>query len=127
MYMYVIIPFPTPLPTTTKHTHSGYIGVVNRSQKDIDGRKDIKVAMATLPTEWVCHIFRERSTKPLQERGRNRLVQLFGVDIEHHIKGGGSDISKTELTGGAKINRIFHERFPFELVKVHIHVHSIMM
>ena len=24
----------------------------------------------------------------------------------------------TELSGGAKINRIFHERFPFELVKV---------
>lgn len=24
----------------------GYIGVVNRSQKDIDGRKDIKVALA---------------------------------------------------------------------------------
>ena len=23
-----------------------------------------------------------------------------------------------ELSGGAKINRIFHERFPFELVKV---------
>ena len=24
----------------------------------------------------------------------------------------------SELTGGAKINKIFHERFPFELVKV---------
>lgn len=24
----------------------GYIGVVNRSQKDIDGRKDIKAALA---------------------------------------------------------------------------------
>ena len=24
----------------------GYIGIVNRSQKDIDGRKDIKAAMA---------------------------------------------------------------------------------
>ena len=47
-----------------------------------------------------------------------RLVQSFGVDFEHRIEGGGSDMSKTELTGGAKINRIFHERFPFELVKV---------
>ena len=46
------------------------------------------------------------------------LVQSFGVDFEHRIEGGGSDMSKTELTGGAKINRIFHERFPFELVKV---------
>ena len=47
-----------------------------------------------------------------------RLVQTFGVDFEHRIEGGGSEMSKTELTGGAKINRIFHERFPFELVKV---------
>ena len=31
---------------------------------------------------------------------------------------GGAEISATELSGGAKINRIFHERFPFELVKV---------
>ena len=46
------------------------------------------------------------------------LVQSFGVDFERRIEGGGSEMSKTELTGGAKINRIFHERFPFELVKV---------
>lgn len=46
------------------------------------------------------------------------MVQTFGVDFEHRIEGGGSEMSKTELTGGAKINRIFHERFPFELVKV---------
>ena len=59
------------------------------------------------------------------------LVQSFGVDFEHRIEGGGSDMSKTELTGGAKINRIFHERFPFELVKVlptitifvYVHIH----
>ena len=46
------------------------------------------------------------------------MVQSFGVEFEHRIEGGGSDMSKTELTGGARINRIFHERFPFELVKV---------
>ena len=27
-------------------------------------------------------------------------------------------VNTTQLSGGAKINRIFHERFPFELVKV---------
>lgn len=27
----------------------------------------------------------------------------------------------SELTGGAKISKIFHERFPFELVKVSIY------
>lgn len=33
----------------------------------------------------------------------------------------GSDaeqVSTMELCGGAKINRLFHERFPFELVKM---------
>ena len=32
--------------TTHTHSHTGYVGVVNRSQKDIDGRKDIKQAQA---------------------------------------------------------------------------------
>ena len=47
------------------------------------------------------------------------MVQNFGNDFDHRIAGGGTDIvSKGELTGGARINKIFHERFPFELVKV---------
>jgi hypothetical protein len=47
------------------------------------------------------------------------LVQNYGSDFEHRIAGGGTElVSKGELTGGAKINKIFHERFPFELVKV---------
>ena len=52
-----------------------------------------------------------------------RLVQGYGNDFEQSIEGGGgsSDIMMSELTGGAKINRIFHERFPFELVKVRSH------
>ena len=45
------------------------------------------------------------------------LVQNFGVDFNHRISGGAQE-KMTELSGGAKINRIFHERFPFELVKV---------
>jgi len=49
----------------------------------------------------------------------SRLVQSFGMDFEHRIEGGGAEVaSKGELTGGARINKIFHERFPFELVKV---------
>ena len=48
----------------------------------------------------------------------SRLVQLFGTDFQQRIEGGGSEAVAKELSGGAKINRIFHERFPFELVKV---------
>ena len=46
-------------------------------------------------------------------------MQSFGTDFEQLIEGGGAEFaSKGELSGGARINKIFHERFPFELVKV---------
>ncbi|XP_020560914.1 dynamin-2 isoform X5 [Oryzias latipes] len=148
----------------------GYIGVVNRSQKDIDGKKDIGAAMAaerkfflshpayrhlaermgtphlqkTLNQQLTNHI---RDTLPglrskLQsqllslekevEEYKNfrpddptrktkallQMVQQFGVDFEKCIEGSGDQVDTNELSGGAKINRIFHERFPFELVKI---------
>lgn len=46
------------------------------------------------------------------------MVQQFGLEFEHKIEGGGSEVNRGKLSGGAKINKIFHERFPFELVKV---------
>lgn len=46
------------------------------------------------------------------------MVQQFSVDFEKRIEGSGDQVDTLELSGGAKINRIFHERFPFELVKV---------
>ncbi|XP_068562375.1 dynamin-1a isoform X7 [Cebidichthys violaceus] len=148
----------------------GYIGVVNRSQKDIDGRKDINAAMAaerkfflshpgyrhladrmgtpylqkTLNQQLTNHIrdtlpslraklqsqllsiekeveeyknFRpddpSRKTKALLQ-----MVQQFSVDFDKCIEGSGDQIDTAELSGGARINRIFHERFPFELVKM---------
>ena len=47
-----------------------------------------------------------------------RMVQQYNVDFDKEIEGSGSSIETNELSGGAKINRVFHERFPFELVKV---------
>ncbi|XP_053320806.1 dynamin-2 isoform X4 [Spea bombifrons] len=148
----------------------GYIGVVNRSQKDIDGKKDIRAALAaerkfflshpsyrhiadrmgtphlqkTLNQQLTNHI---RDTLPalrskLQsqllslekevEEYKNfrpddptrktkallQMVQQFGVDFEKRIEGSGDQVDTLELSGGARINRIFHERFPFELVKM---------
>lgn len=46
------------------------------------------------------------------------MVQQFAVDFEKRIEGSGDQVDTLELSGGARINRIFHERFPFELVKV---------
>ena len=47
------------------------------------------------------------------------MLQNFTMEIEKVIEGGsGEDIDTEHLSGGARINRVFHERFPFELVKL---------
>ncbi|XP_047228074.1 dynamin-1a isoform X5 [Girardinichthys multiradiatus] len=148
----------------------GYIGVVNRSQKDIDGRKDINAAIAAEKKFFLSHpAYRhlaERMGTPYLQKVLNQqltnhirdtlpalraklqsqllsiekeveeyknfrpddpsrktkallqMVQQFSVDFEKCIEGSGDQIDTAELSGGARINRIFHERFPFELVKM---------
>uniref|UniRef100_A0A672UXG2 dynamin GTPase n=1 Tax=Strigops habroptila TaxID=2489341 RepID=A0A672UXG2_STRHB len=107
----------------------GYIGVVNRSQKDIDGKKDIRAALAAERKFFLSHpAYRhmaDRMGTPTSRRSSTRsplcptwMVQQFGVDFEKRIEGSGDQVDTLELSGGARINRIFHERFPFELVKM---------
>ncbi|XP_074545912.1 dynamin-1a isoform X2 [Halichoeres trimaculatus] len=148
----------------------GYIGVVNRSQKDIDGRKDITAAMAAerkfflshpayrhladrMGTPYLQKVLNQQLTNHIRdtlpglraklqsqllsiekevEEYKNfrpddpsrktkallQMVQQFSVDFEKCIEGSGDQIDTAELSGGARINRIFHERFPFELVKM---------
>jgi len=48
-----------------------------------------------------------------------RMIQQLQSDFERTIEGSGSALVNTnELSGGAKINRIFHERLRFEIVKM---------
>ena len=47
-----------------------------------------------------------------------RMIQQFHSDFEKAIEGTGDQIDTIQLSGGARINRVFHERFPYELVKV---------
>ncbi|XP_034558380.1 dynamin-3 isoform X2 [Notolabrus celidotus] len=148
----------------------GYIGVVNRSQKDIDGKKDIKAALEAERKFFFTHpayrhmadkmgtprlqkVLNEQLTNHIRDtlpafrsklqsqllaldkeaeeyRGYRpddpsrktkqllQMVQQFSVDFEKRIEGSGDQVDTVELSGGAKINRIFHERFPFELVKM---------
>ncbi|KAJ7316437.1 hypothetical protein JRQ81_002599 [Phrynocephalus forsythii] len=144
----------------------GYIGVVNRSQKDIDGKKDIRAALAAerkffLSHPAYRHMADRMGTPHLQKQLTNhiretlpslrsklqsqllslekeveeyknfrpddptrktkallQMVQQFAVDFEKRIEGSGDQVDTLELSGGARINRIFHERFPFELVKM---------
>ena len=46
------------------------------------------------------------------------MIQGFNDTFEKLIEGTGASVDTAELSGGAKINKIFHERFPYELVKV---------
>ncbi|TNM87476.1 hypothetical protein fugu_005697 [Takifugu bimaculatus] len=148
----------------------GYIGVVNRSQKDIDGKKDIKAALHeeqkfflahpayrhmaermgtpylqkmlnqqltnhirdTLPA-FRSHLhsqllalnkeaeeYRQHSPDDATHRTKTLLhsVQHLAVDFEKLIEGSGDKVDTVSLSGGARINRIFHERFPYELIKM---------
>lgn len=159
------------LENRTLPLRRGYVGVVNRSQKDIDGRKDIKAALIaerqfflahnayrhmadrmgtsylqkTLNSQLTSHI---KDTLPaLRNKLQSQLISMekevaeyknfspddpskktkalltilqeVSKDWEKAISGADSaEVSTVELSGGAKINRIFTERFPFELVKV---------
>ncbi|ESN97715.1 hypothetical protein HELRODRAFT_101987 [Helobdella robusta] len=148
----------------------GYIGIVNRSQKDIDGRKDIRSAMAAERKFFLSHpAYRHmadrmgsnylqkvlnqqltnhiRATLPsLRNKLQSQLISMekeveeyknfrpddptrktkalmqlintFNFDLEKSIEGSGSEVNVHELSGGAKINKIFHERFPYEIVQI---------
>ncbi|RVE65860.1 hypothetical protein OJAV_G00120760 [Oryzias javanicus] len=148
----------------------GYIGVVNRSQKDIDGKKDINAAIAAerkfflshpayrhladrMGTPYLQKILNQQLTNHIRDtlpalrsklqsqllsiekevdeyknfrpddpsrktKALLQMVQQFSVDFDKCIEGSGDQIDTAELSGGARINRIFHERFPFELVKM---------
>ncbi|KAM4527328.1 dynamin-1a isoform 7-T7 [Odontesthes bonariensis] len=148
----------------------GYIGVVNRSQKDIDGKKDINAAIAAerkfflshpayrhladrMGTPYLQKVLNQQLTNHIRDtlpglraklqsqllsiekevdeyknfrpddpsrktKALLQMVQQFSVDFEKCIEGSGDQIDTAELSGGARINRIFHERFPFELVKM---------
>ena len=48
-----------------------------------------------------------------------QMVTGLQNDFERAIEGSGSgNVNTLELSGGAKINRLFHERFPYEIVRM---------
>lgn len=148
----------------------GYIGIVNRSQKDIDGKKDIKAAQVAerkfflshsayrhladrMGTAYLQKTLNQQLTNHIREclpALRNRLqenilsmekevemyknfrpddpaqktkalmqmLHNFTQDFDKVIEGGSMDVDTEHLSGGAKINKVFHERFPFELYRL---------
>ncbi|KAF2368039.1 Dynamin central domain [Trinorchestia longiramus] len=149
----------------------GYVGVVNRSQKDIEGRKDIKAALAAERKFFISHpsyrhladrcgtpylqrVLNQQLTNHIREtlpalrdklqkqflsmekeveqykhfrpddpaiktKAMLQMIQQLQNDFERAIEGSGSAaINTAELSGGAKINRLFHERFPYEIVRM---------
>ncbi|CAG0923724.1 unnamed protein product [Notodromas monacha] len=151
----------------------GYVGVVNRSQKDIDGKKDIKAALQAertfflshpsyrhladrLGTSYLQRVLNQQLTNHIRDtlpslrdklmkqmlslekeveqfknfrpddpaiktKAMMTMVQQLQTNFVRAIEGSGSaNINTNELSGGAKINRLFHERFPFEIVKMEV-------
>ncbi|XP_063613010.1 dynamin-like isoform X1 [Penaeus indicus] len=149
----------------------GYVGVVNRSQKDIEGKKDIKAAMAAerkfflghpayrhvadrMGTPYLQRVLNQQLTNHIREtlpglrdklqkqllamekeveqykhfrpddpaiktKAMLQMIQQLQNDFERAIEGSGSAaINTNELSGGARINRLFHERFPYEIVRM---------
>jgi GTP-binding protein EngB required for normal cell division len=61
----------------------GYVGVVNRSQKDIDGRKDITAALAAERNFFISH----PAYRHLTERmGTGHLQKTLNQQLTNHIK-----------------------------------------
>lgn len=61
----------------------GYIGVVNRSQKDIEGRKDINAALAAERKFFITH----QSYRHLAERlGTPYLQRVLNQQLTNHIR-----------------------------------------
>ena len=149
----------------------GYIGVVNRSQRDIEGKKDIKLALENerkfflshpsyrhmadrMGTPYLQRVLNQQLTNHIREclpalrekmqkqmlilekdveeyknfrpddpqrktKAMLQMIQQLQTDFERSIEGSGSaSVNTSELSGGARINRLFHERFPFEIVKM---------
>ena len=151
----------------------GYVAVVNRSQKDIEGKKDIKAAVEAerkfflshssyrhmadkCGTPFLQHQLNQQLTNHIKDslpslrdklqrqmlslekeveqykhfqpndpsfktKSMLQMIHQLQQDFERAIEGSGSSTINTfELSGGAKINSLFHERFPYELVRVEL-------
>lgn len=60
----------------------------------------------------------------LKTKAMLQMIQRLQADFDRSIEGSGKGdgvINTDELSGGAKINRLFHERFPFEIHQVTTH------
>ncbi|XP_076346935.1 dynamin-1-like isoform X1 [Tachypleus tridentatus] len=159
------------LENKTLPLRRGYVGVVNRSQRDIEGRKDIKAALDAerkfflshpsyrhmaekMGTPYLQRVLNQQLTNHIRDtlpalreklqrqllsmekeveeyknfrpddpsrktKAMMQMIQQLQTDFEQNIEGSGSAaVNTNELSGGARINRLFHERFPFEIVKM---------
>ncbi|VDO86648.1 unnamed protein product [Schistosoma margrebowiei] len=46
------------------------------------------------------------------------MVQSFEAEFSQNISGHAADVNTQILSGGAEINRVFHERFRYDLLKI---------
>ncbi|KAJ8979051.1 hypothetical protein NQ317_010302 [Molorchus minor] len=129
----------------------GYVGVINRSQRDIEEKTDIRTAIVAERKFFLSHPayahLKDRLGTPYLQKTlnqqltnhirntlpslRNKLQKQVIIlekelgdfknfspdDPTRALEGFRSDeINTSELSGGAKISCLFHERFPFEMI-----------
>lgn len=160
---------PVLLPCCSRR---GYVGVVNRSQADINGNKDIKAALAAerkfflqhdayrdlsdkMGTRYLQEVLNKQLTNHIRDvlpelkaklskevkrlevqvtalkkdnlndprrstKNLVKIINMFGSELEKRVNGSGDTMSLDTLSGGARIARVFAERFPYEMAKVEL-------
>ena len=57
---------------------------------------------------------------PVKNNTKNlvKMVNALGTDISTSIEGSRDAMNLTKLSGGARIAKVFHERFPYAIARV---------
>merc|ERR1712142_697279 len=83
------------------------------------GRDKLQRQLLSLEKEVEQYKYFRPDDPSIKTKAMLQMIQQLQQDFERAIEGSGSAAVNTlELSGGAKINRLFHERFPYEIVRM---------
>merc|ERR1711910_114445 len=82
-------------------------------------RDKLQRQMLSLEKEVEQYKYFQPNDPSIKTKAMLQMIQHLQQDFERSIEGSGSAaVNVLELSGGAKINRLFHERFPYEIVRM---------
>merc|ERR550519_1726782 len=94
--------------------------LTNHIRETLPGLRDrLQKQMLSLEKEVEQYKYFRPDDPSIKTKAMLQSIQQLQQDFERCIEGSGSAAVNTlELSGGAKINRLFHERFPYEIVRM---------